>query len=197
MIAVVDSGGANLSSVLFALERVGAQARLSADPDFIARSPKVILPGVGAAGSAMQTLRTRELIACLRELKQPVLGICLGMQILYERSEEGDAGCLGVIPGTVRRLRLAANLTLPHMGWNQVRGCDPRGSLLLPKEEEESYFYFVHSFAAPAGESVRAVAEYGGAVPAIVEWKNWLGTQFHPERSGRAGERLLARFAEL
>jgi glutamine amidotransferase len=194
MITVVDSGGANLSSVLFALERLGLEPRLSRDPDEIHSSPKVLLPGVGAAGAAMRTLRERELVACLRELRQPVLGICLGMQILFERSEEGPADCLGVIPGAVARIPARPGLTIPHMGWNLVR---PTGQACPLLGSEPEYFYFVHSYVAPAGTAVRAVADYGGEVPAVVQRDNWFGAQFHPERSGAAGSRFLERFARL
>lgn len=193
MITVVDSGGANLSSVLFALERLGVQSRLSRDPDEIHASPKVLLPGVGAARAAMKTLRERELIACLRELKQPVLGICLGMQLLFESSEEGPADCLGVIPGKVGKLEAKPGLPIPHMGWNQVRAVAGGCALL----DDEDFFYFVHSFAAPAGTSVKGVTDYGVQVPAVIQHKNWFGAQFHPERSGAAGSRFLERFVRL
>lgn len=195
MITVVDSGGANLTSVLFALERLGIATGFSRDPDEIFGASKVLLPGVGAAGAAMRGLRERELVSCLRELKQPVLGICLGMQILFERSEEGDAECLGVIPGTVGRIEPKPGLPVPHMGWNKVRAV-AGGSPLLSDEDDE-FFYFVHSFAAPQGAAVKAVATYGSEVPAVVQWKNWFGAQFHPERSGTAGSRFLERFARL
>lgn len=196
-VAVVDSGGANLASVLFALERLGARAKLTRDPDEISKAPRVLLPGVGAAGACMQTLRSRELIACLRELRQPALGICLGMQLLYESSEEGaegDTDCLGLIPGRVTELQAAPKLPVPHMGWNRVLG---GGSAIFPESESGSYFYFVHSFVAPEGPGVRGSADYGRPVPAIVEWKNWFGVQFHPERSGAAGAALLKRFLEV
>jgi glutamine amidotransferase len=194
MITVVDSGGANLSSVLFALERLGVKTRLSRDPDEIRKSPKVLLPGVGAAAAAMDTLRERELVECLRGLKQPVLGICLGMQILFERSEEGDADCLGVIPGRVGRLAAQPGLPIPHMGWNRVRSVSGGCALL---DEGEEFFYFVHSFAAPLCPAVKGVADYGVEVPAVVERGNWFGAQFHPERSGAPGHRFLERFARL
>ena len=190
-ITVVDSGGANLSSVLFALDRLGLKSELTTDAGKIRAAERVVLPGVGAAGAVMRNLADRGLIGCLRELKQPVLGICLGMQILFERSEEGDVECLGVIPGTVRELPGRAGFPVPHMGWNRVTGDSP----LLARSEE--YFYFVHSFAAPLGDCVTGVADYGGAVPAVVQRGNYMGVQFHPERSGVAGAQLLKRFAEL
>jgi len=195
MIAVVDSGGANLGSVLFALERIGVSAIVTADAETIRRSDKVILPGVGAAGAAMRGLHERGLVTVLRELVQPVLGICLGMQILYERSEEGETDCLGILPGVVHRLVPRPEMPVPHMGWNTVTLAGRRPCPLLPTEGE--WFYFVHSFAAPAGEGVVAVTDYGTDLPAIVVSGNWFGTQFHPERSGVSGERLLRRFVNL
>ncbi len=192
MIAIVDSGGANLSSVLFAFERLGIPAQLSSDPDTIASSAKVLLPGVGAAAAAMDTLKRNELSACLRQLKQPVLGICLGMQLLYDRSEEGDALCLGIIPGVVARLNASPGRSIPHMGWNRVT---PRRDCALLDGEE--FFYFVHSYAAPMGAAVCAVAEHGVEIPAVVQRENWFGAQFHPERSAAAGQRFLKRFVEL
>ncbi len=193
MITVIDSGGANLSSVLFALDRLGVKAQLSADPETVFSSTKLILPGVGAASAVMKNLRERELVHCLRELKQPVLGICLGMQILFERSDEGGVDCLGVLPGGVSELKVAPGLPVPHMGWNLVRSV--RDCALLG--DTSDHFYFVHSFVAPRGETVRAVADYGVEVPAIVQSGNWWGVQFHPERSGLAGARLLQRFVEM
>jgi glutamine amidotransferase len=195
VIAVVDSGGANFGSVLFALERIGVSAVITADPVIIQQSDKVILPGVGAAGAAMRGLRERELVSCLRELTQPVLGICLGMQLLYERSEEGETECLGVLSGTVRKMKPRPGAPIPHMGWNAVTLAGRGPCPLLVAEGEQ--FYFVHSFAAPAGDAVLAVSEYGDDVPAIVRSGNWFGTQFHPERSGAPGERLLRRFVDL
>jgi glutamine amidotransferase len=195
VIAVVDSGGANIGSVLFALERIGVEAVVTADPAAIRASEKVILPGVGAAGAAMRGLHERGLAPCLRALTQPVLGICLGMQLLYERSEEGGVDCLGVIPGVVTRMKPRSGMPIPHMGWNAVSLAGSRPCPLLERDGEQ--FYFVHSFAAPAGEAVLADSEYGERVPAIVGSGNWFGTQFHPERSGAPGERLLRRFVEL
>lgn len=192
-ITVIDSGGANLSSVLFALERLGAKATLTADREVIRSSPKLILPGVGAAGAVMRNLENKGLLPTLRALRQPVLGICLGMQIMFERSEEGDVECLGVIPGTVTRIPARPDHPVPHMGWNRVEAvaeCPLIGG-------SSDYFYFVHSYMAPRGAAVRGVADYGGPIPAVVQKDNWLGVQFHPERSGTAGARLLQRFLTL
>jgi glutamine amidotransferase len=198
VIAIVDSGGANLGSVLFALARIGASAVVTADPEVIRASDRVILPGVGAAGAAMRALRERDLVGCLRGLTQPVLGICLGMQLLYEHSDEGDTRCLGVLPGNVQRLAPRAGFPVPHMGWNTVTKAGthagrPSCPLLT---EDDAWFYFVHSFAAPAGDAVVAVTDHGGVVPAVVASGNWFGAQFHPERSGAPGERFLRKFLE-
>ena len=195
MIAIVDSGGANLSSIQFALERLGAESAITRDPDVIERAEKVILPGVGAAGSVMRSLRAGGLVDCVRELGQPVLGICLGMQILFARSEEDAADCLGLLDGTVSAIARRPGFPVPHMGWNRVHATSP--CRLLPAEDEGAHFYFVHSFAAPPGPPVCAVTDYGGPVAAVLEWKNWHGVQFHPERSGAAGARLLERFIRL
>ena len=184
-VAVVDSGGANLASVLFALERLGARAKLTRDPDEISKAPRVLLPGVGAAGACMQTLRSRELIACLRELRQPALGICLGMQLLYESSEEGaegDTDCLGLIPGRVTELQAAPKLPVPHMGWNRVLG---GGSAIFPESESGSYFYFVHSFVAPEGPGVRGVSGLRPA-PFPRSWSGRTGSACSSIPSARA-----------
>lgn len=190
---MVDSGGANLSSVLFAFERLGASVTISADTATIRSADRVVLPGVGAAGAVMGNLERAGLVPHLQALKQPVLGICLGMQILFEGSDEGDVNCLGLLPGRVRALQAKPNLPIPHMGWNRVTavGDEP----LLPPGLSE-HFYFVHSYVAPAGDHVSAVTTYPGPVPAIVRWRNFVGVQFHPERSGPAGSALLARFLE-
>lgn len=194
MIAVVDSGGANLTSVLDALERLGAQATLTRDPETIRRGEKVILPGVGAAGPAMERLRSAGLDGCLKELTQPVLGICLGMQLLFTSSEEGPTDCLGIIPGRVTRLR-PQGLAVPHMGWNQV--ALQRPSALFEGISENEFFYFVHSYQAEPGAWVTARCDYGAPVPAAVERGNFFGVQFHPERSSKAGARLLQNFLAL
>jgi glutamine amidotransferase len=195
LIAIVDSGGANLGSVLFALARLGVTGTVTADKEIIRTSEKVILPGVGAAGAAMRALRERDLVACLQGLRQPVLGICLGMQLLYERSEEGETACLGILPGTVHKMAPRPGMPVPHMGWNTVTQGTSRPCPLLTQDGD--WFYFVHSFAAPAGDAVVAVTDYGGAVPAVVASGNWFGAQFHPERSGAAGERFLRSFLAL
>jgi len=195
VVAIVDSGGANIASLVFALERLGARTCVTRRAEDIRAASRVILPGVGTAGAAMARLDAAGLIDCLRALEQPVLGICLGMQLLYERSEEGDTACLGVLTGAVRRLRPPAPLTVPHMGWNQLEPLEPDPLLagIAPLE----YFYFVHSFAASVCALTRAGTHHGVAFAAVVRRENFWGTQFHPERSGEAGARLLANFLRL
>jgi glutamine amidotransferase len=194
-VVIIDSGGANLASLQFALERLGARARVSADAATIAAAPRLLLPGVGSASGAMQRLQTLGLAALLARLTQPLLGICLGMQLLFERSAEGSTTCLGIIPGEVRALQPAPERPVPHMGWNSLLALqtDP----LLEGIGQRDYFYFVHSYAAPPSATALASTEYGAAFAAVVRQRNFWGTQFHPERSASAGARLLANFLRL
>lgn len=192
---IIDSGGANLASLQFALERLGARAIVSSDARTIAAAPRILLPGVGSAAEAMRRLRHCGVAQLLPTLKQPVLGICLGMQLLFERSEEGMTECLGLVPGTVARLRAARGRPVPHMGWNQLLPAreDPLLEGIAPGE----YFYFVHGYAAAVSAATVAHVEYGQALSAVVRRGNFCGTQFHPERSAAAGARLLGNFLRL
>jgi glutamine amidotransferase len=192
---IIDSGGANLASLQFAFERLGARTRVTDDADEIRAAPRVILPGVGSAADAMQRLRKSGVASVLPDLKQPVLGICLGMQLLFQRSEEGDTECLGVIPDTVKRLRPAPGRPVPHMGWNQLSPL--REDPLLDGINSDDYVYFVHSFAAKVSDTTLASAEYGVVLSAIVRCGNFWGAQFHPERSARTGARVLANFLRM
>jgi glutamine amidotransferase len=192
---IIDSGGANLASLQFALERLEARAVVSNDPEAIAQAPRVILPGVGSALDAMTRLRATGLHKVLPTLKQPVLGICLGMQLLFARSEEGPTECLGVIPDTVRRLKAEPGRPVPHMGWNQLT--ELRSDPLLENIADNDYVYFVHSYAAPVSDVTLAATDYGSQVSAVVRRGNFWGTQFHPERSGATGARFLANFLRL
>jgi glutamine amidotransferase len=194
-VAIIDSGGANIASLQFALQRLGAESRLTADTDELLAAPRILLPGVGAAADAMQRLHTLGIAELIPTLRQPVLGICLGMQLLFQRSEEGDTHCLGILPGHVRRFPVRAGLPVPHMGWNQL--CPARSSPLLRGIEAGDYVYFVHSYAAPVGAATLASCDYGGEFSAVVAHGNFYGTQFHPERSATVGARLLANFLEL
>jgi len=196
MIAIIDSGGANIASVRFALERLGVDSELTADPEVIAAAERVILPGVGAAPVAMAQLEAAGLIECIRGLTQPVLGICLGMQLLFERSEEGDTPLLGLIGGTCLAFDPSSGLTVPHMGWNRLI---PQGEAhpLLTGIAPGSHVYFVHGFAAPVSENTVAACDYGGAFTALVARGNFMGAQFHPERSGPVGAAILRNFINL
>ncbi len=194
-VVIVDSGGANLASLSHALERLGAHSRVSDDAVVIAAAARVLVPGVGSALNAMQRLRARGLDRLLPTLRQPVLGICLGMQLLFERSEEGDTACLGILPGNVQRLAPGPGLPVPHMGWNSltVRRDDP----LLAGIGADDWFYFVHSYAVRPNAATLACASYGADLAAVVRRENFWGAQFHPERSSVAGARLLANFLTL
>jgi len=194
-VAIIANGGANIASLRFALDRLGASSQLTADADELRRAPRVILPGVGAAADAMQRLRSLGLADAIPTLQQPVLGICLGMQLLFASSEEGETACLGILPGRVSRFPDREGFPVPHMGWNQLvaRAESP----LTRGLDEGAYVYFVHSYAAPVGPWTDAVTDYGGEFSAVVSHGNFHGTQFHPERSSRAGQRLLANFLAL
>lgn len=195
-VAVVSYGAGNVASVQFALERLGATVRLTADPVEIAEAERVILPGVGAAGYAMSRLEALNLIAPLRAFERPLLGVCLGQQLLFERSDEGDGvELLGFIPGAVKRLEPAGELPVPHMGWSRLTRDhdDP----LLAGVEDGAYAYFVHGFVCPDGPATVARADYGGPVPAVVRSANRWGCQFHPERSAQAGAAILKNFLGL
>mgnify|MGYP003150372478 CR=1 FL=1 len=194
-IAVIDSGGANLGSVVQALSRIGASAVLTSDADTIRGAERVILPGVGAAAWAMKALREAGLVEVIRGLEQPVLGICLGLQLMFEGSEEGDAECLGLIPGRVRRLTGGEGLRLPHMGWNQLRW--ERDDPLARDIDAEAWFYFVHGYAAPVdGPACVARSEHGEPFAAIVRHENFAACQFHPEKSAGPGHQLLRNFLD-
>ena len=192
---IIDSGGANLASLQFAFERLGAKTRVTADAAEIKSAPRVILPGVGSAANAMARLRNNHVAELLPSLTQPVLGICLGMQLLFARSEEGETECLGILPDSVKRLQPSAGRPVPHMGWNQLTPV--REDPLLEGVAPNDYVYFVHSFAAPVSDVTLASADYGTALSAIVRRGNFWGTQFHPERSAHVGARVLANFLNL
>ncbi|WP_208543151.1 imidazole glycerol phosphate synthase subunit HisH [Marilutibacter alkalisoli] len=191
-VVLIDSGGANIGSVRYAFERLGVDARLSADPETIASADRVILPGVGAATAGMTRLRDLGLIELVRDLQQPLLGICLGMQMLFESSEEGDVECLGLMPGRVRRMPGWPGLRVPHMGWNtlQMQREDP----LLAGIGDGSHAYFVHGYAAPVSDDTLATSEHGEPFAAVVRRGRCWGAQFHPERSATVGARLLENF---
>ena len=194
-VAIIANGGANIASLRFALDRLGASSQLTTDVDELRRAPRVILPGVGAAADAMERLHALGLAPVIPTLTQPVLGICLGMQLLFEGSEEGDTECLGIFPARVTRFPDRQGFPVPHMGWNQL--VPQTGSPLTRGLGDDAYLYFVHSYAAPVGPWTEAVTDYGGEFSALVRHANFHGAQFHPERSSRAGQRLLANFLAL
>jgi len=193
-IAVVNSGGANISSVLHALGRLGAEPEFTNDARVIRAADRVILPGVGAAGNAMDVLRRHGLVDVIRSLQQPVLGICLGMQLLFESSAEDDASMLGLIPARLERLPDREGLRVPHMGWNSIETTCPDP---LTRSLNGKWFYFVHSFAAPVGDWTLASSTHGQPFSAVVRRDNFSGAQFHPERSAVAGANLLKNFLEM
>ncbi|HLL32253.1 MAG TPA: imidazole glycerol phosphate synthase subunit HisH [Allosphingosinicella sp.] len=185
-LAIVDVGCGNIGSVGIAFERFGIAPVVTGEAEAIASADKIVLPGVGAAGYAMERIEALGLAPVLRSLRQPVLGICLGMQLLFEASEEEDIACLGLIGGRVRKLEAAPGRPVPHMGWSRLDVSDQAIGL-----RTGDYVYFAHSFACdPVPETV-ASAEHGREIPAVVRSANRLGAQFHPERSGEAGARFL------
>jgi glutamine amidotransferase len=195
MIAIIDSGGANIASVKFAFERLGAGSVLTDDVNIILSADKVVLPGVGAAPVAMQRLATSGLIDCIRTLQQPVLGICLGMQLMFSRSAEGDTPLLGLFDANCTAFTPTSRRSVPHMGWNQLvfRQEHP----LLAGVDNGAYVYFVHSYFAPVTTQTIAECAYGDDFTAIVGENNFMGCQFHPERSGTVGARILQNFLEM
>ena len=197
MIAVVDYDTGNLRSVAEALRRAGAEFRLTADKRLLREAERVILPGVGEASSAMQRLRERGLDRVIPSLAQPVLGICIGMQLMCLSSEEGDAACLGIFPTDVVRLpdRTANGpLKVPHMGWDTV---DTLRGPLFEGIDAQTYVYYVHSYAPRLCDAAIAATDYGMRFSAALARNNFFGTQFHPEKSGAAGSRILRNFLTL
>ena len=191
-VVLIDAGGTNIGSVRYALERLGIDAQVSANVERIRRASHVILPGVGAAVPGMQRLHDSGLVDVIRALEQPVLGVCLGMQLLFEFSEEGNVECLGVIPGRVVHIEGDAQRRVPHMGWNRLLREKEDG--LLNGLPENAFAYFVHSYAVAQGGSTLASVDYGSPWSAIVRHRNFCGMQFHPERSGAVGALLLKNF---
>jgi glutamine amidotransferase len=194
-IVIVDNGGANIASLQFALQRLELASAVSADAAEIRAASHVILPGVGAAADAMSRLRRNGLETVIPTLQQPVLGICLGMQLLYEASQEGDARCLGIIPGRAARFAEAHDRPVPHMGWNTLEIRRP--CALLTGLADGDYAYFVHSYALDLSDATVASTGYGVPFSACVQWRNFYGTQFHPERSAAVGARLLENFLAI
>tara|TARA_A200000113_G_scaffold54943_1_gene45957 strand:+ start:913 stop:1554 length:642 start_codon:yes stop_codon:yes gene_type:complete len=202
-IVIVNTGCANISSVRFALERLGVEVDVSDDVDVIKSADKVFLPGVGTAVAAMASIKQKALVETLQSLTQPVLGVCLGMQLMVETSAEGgfqgtaNIDCLNLMPGHVARIE-AKGVRLPHMGWNTVsHNSSHNNESLFKGIPQDTYFYFVHSFAVPEYEHTLASCTYGNTFSAAINKDNFYGVQFHPERSGEAGAQLLTNFVNL
>jgi glutamine amidotransferase len=195
VITVIEIGCANTASVLWALERQGAQVRLSSDATEIAAAEKVVLPGVGAAGYAMSRIHALGLFEAIRNIKVPLLGVCLGQQLLFDSSTEGDVDCLGLIPGQVTKMESTEGLVVPHMGWNQLD--ITREDPLTSGVNTGDFAYFVHSFVCPVNDFTLAACTYGRPFAAMVRKGNVWGCQFHPERSSAAGALILKNFLSL
>lgn len=195
MIAVIDVSGNNLASLGNALSRLGFDYVLTHDAQQIRNASHVILPGVGTANYGMNSLQRHDLVEVLKSLTQPLLGICLGMQLLLDFSEEAGVKCLGLIPGRVKRLVQKNDFPVPHMGWNQLQWC--QDSPLQRDLSEQAYVYFVHSYALSSSEYAIAHCEYSEPFTAIVNKDNVWGMQFHPEKSAQTGMILLKNFLEL
>ncbi|RKS87249.1 imidazole glycerol phosphate synthase subunit HisH [Orbus hercynius] len=193
-IVILDTGCANLSSVKYAIERLGYSPIITANPEQVLQSDKLFLPGVGTAASAMAQLQERNLIELIKVCTQPILGICLGMQLLAKHSQEGDVDTLGMIDETIEKIP-DCGLPIPHMGWNNVY--PKAGHHLFRNIPDGSYFYFVHSYALLLCSATIAETRYGENFSAAVQKDNYFGVQFHPERSGAVGAQLLKNFLEM
>ena len=194
MIAIVDYKMGNLRSVENALRRLGADFVVTADADVIRRADKVLLPGVGNAAEAMENLRAADLVDVIRSLRQPVLGICVGMQVMCRHSEEGDVDCLGIFDARVKRFVPAPDVKVPHMGWNRIGNLETK---LFKDLDGGSYVYFVHSYYPELCPDTIATATHGVMFSAALKYENFYGTQFHPEKSGDVGERIISNFLKL
>ncbi len=194
MIAIVDYKMGNLRSVENALKRLGAEFCVTSDADVIRSADRVLLPGVGNAAEAMENLRAAGLVDVIRSLRRPVLGICVGMQVMCRHSEEGDVDCLGIFDARVRRFSPAPDVKVPHMGWNQIGNLETK---LFKGLESGSYVYFVHSYYPELCPDTIATSSHGVMFSAALKYENFYGTQFHPEKSGDVGERIIENFLNL
>jgi imidazole glycerol-phosphate synthase subunit HisH len=201
-VAVIDYKAGNIRSVLFALERLGVDAILTSDIETISKADKVIFPGQGEASSAMRSLRERGLDVVIPNLKQPFLGVCVGMQLLCEHSEENDTPCLGVIPQKVLKFQ-SATQKVPQVGWNRLKinilgkNTERLSAGILTSQLENEWFYFVHSYYVENGKYTTATANYGVEFAACLRKDNFHAAQFHPEKSSKAGEILIKNFLDL
>lgn len=194
MIAIVDYKMGNLRSVENALKRLGAEFCVTSDADVIRSADRVLLPGVGNAAEAMENLRAAGLVDVIRSLRRPVLGICVGMQVMCRHSEEGDVDCLNIFDARVKRFTPSAEVKVPHMGWNKIGNLDTK---LFKGLEGGSYVYFVHSYYPELCPDTIATSSHGVMFSAALKYENFYGTQFHPEKSGDVGERIIENFLNL
>jgi len=188
-VAIINSGGANLGSVQRAVNKIGYKAIITKEINDIINSTHVIIPGVGSAHNVMKSLKETNLIQTIKNLSQPVLGICIGMQILFEFSDEGKVDCLGLIPGSVERFKSLDHLKVPQMGWNKV-------SFNNSLSEFNNYYYFANSYFNPINQFTIAQSQYGVSFTAAIKYKNFIGCQFHPEKSSLAGSKFLKNFLQ-
>lgn len=194
MIAIIDYKMGNLRSVENALHRLGAEFVVTADPAVIRSADRVLLPGVGNAAEAMNNLREARLVEVINDLRRPVLGICVGMQVMCQHSEEGDAECLGIFDTKVRRFPASLTEKVPHMGWNSIHNLD---SKLLRNLKGGAHVYYVHSYYPELCQDTIATTQHGLMFSAALKYENFYGTQFHPEKSGDVGEQILKNFLTL
>jgi len=195
MIAIIDYKAGNLASVSNALKKLGAEFIITSDIPTLEKADGIIFPGVGHAKSAMEALKEKQLDTWLPTAQNPVLGVCLGMQLLFSHSEEGDTSCLNILPGNLLRFE-DTHEKVPHMGWNVFDEVEKHP--LLSGLEKESWFYYVHSFYVPVTDATLATCSYAGvSFSSVVGYKNFMGVQFHPEKSGETGEKLLLNFLKI
>lgn len=199
-LVIIDTGCANIASVKFATQRIGLNVSVSSDIAEIKKAERVILPGVGSAPAAMLSIQQKGLVECIQSLTQPVLGVCLGMQLMVTESEENHLGnhatipCLNLIPGVVAKMQVG-DLRLPHMGWNQVTST--QSNPLFEGIDDGTYFYFVHGYAVAQSDYTLATCHYHQTFSAAIHHNNFYGVQFHPERSSDAGAQLLKNFSRI
>lgn len=194
--AIIKYNAGNTRSVLFALERLGVEATVTDDPEVLKSADKVIFPGVGEASTAMAYLRERKLDALIKDLKQPVLGICLGMQLLCKHSEENDTDCIGIFDLEVKKFRSPVEnlLKIPQIGWNNITGLH---SVIFEHVNQNDYMYFVHSYFAELGPETTAIANYVINYSAALQKDNFYAVQFHPEKSAQSGQHIIESFLRL
>lgn len=194
MIAVIDYNMGNIASLGHALRRLGAEWKLTSDPEEIHRASHVILPGVGNAAEAMENLKALHLPEEIWKIRRPVLGICVGMQVMCRHSEEGDAECMGIFDAKVKRFEEQPGIKVPHMGWSRLSNME---SKLFKGIDKGAYVYFVHSYYAPLCPDTIATSRHPQLFSAALKYENFYGTQFHPEKSGDIGHRILENFINL